>query len=86
MTSCNGDWLVRFDFAVFDEDRNLKYVIEYDGIQHFKPIGIFGGEPRFKQQQLNDSLKNQFCKERGIPLIRVPYTENNISLETLLPY
>ena len=34
----------RYDFYI--PSKNL--LIEYDGIQHFKPIGIFGGEDSFK--------------------------------------
>ena len=29
---------LRFDFAIFDNENNLSYLIEYDGEQHFKEI------------------------------------------------
>ena len=44
----------RFDFFV-----SKKYLIEYDGQQHFKPIEYFGGEKQFKIQQERDVYKNQ---------------------------
>ncbi|WCS68334.1 hypothetical protein Goe21_02240 [Bacillus phage vB_BsuM-Goe21] len=66
-----------FDF--FLPDYNT--AIEFDGIQHFKPVKRFGGEERFKIQQKRDSIKNQFCKENEIRLIRIPYFKiKNISL------
>ena len=33
----------RFDFAVFDDNNILQYLIEYAGEQHFKPVKLWGG-------------------------------------------
>lgn len=61
-------------------------IIEFDGRQHFSPTSYFGGKEKFKQQQINDSIKNNWCKTNNIILIRIPYThEDNIVLEDLLP-
>ena len=49
-------------------------LIEYQGIQHFKPIDTFGGEERFKYQQEKDNIKRAFAKENNIKLIEIPYT------------
>ena len=38
---------------------SLKLAIEFDGIQHFIPIGYFGGEDKLKLVQQLDILKNQ---------------------------
>lgn len=66
---------LRFDFYI----PNMNICIEYDGEQHFKPIELFGGEKQFKIQVENDNIKNTFCKENNIKLIRIPYYElNNI--------
>ena len=36
-------------------------------------------EDEFKELQLKDSLKTQYCKDNGIQLLRIPYWEfNNI--------
>ena len=35
----------------------------------------FGGEDKFKQQQLRDSIKRNYCLSHKIPLIEIPYTE-----------
>lgn len=73
-----------FDFAIFDKDNNLQYIIEYDGIQHFKPIEYFGGETEYEYRKECDDIKTNYCKEHNIPLIRIPYTlKNNIQLKDL---
>ena len=51
-------------------------IIEYDGQQHFDPIKIWGGEEKLKRQQENDEIKNQYCKNNNINLVRIPYTKN----------
>jgi hypothetical protein len=49
-------------------------VIEYDGRQHFEPIKFYGGEEKFKTQKIYDEIKNKYCKDNGIKMIRIPYT------------
>ncbi|MCH5465051.1 DUF2726 domain-containing protein [Levilactobacillus tujiorum] len=58
-----------FDFAVF-KNNELLYLIEYQGVQHYFPKF---GEENFKETRLRDRIKLDFCLERGIRLIRVPY-------------
>lgn len=43
--------------------------------EHFKPIELFGGEEGFKQTQLRDGIKNEYCQAKDIPLLRIPYWE-----------
>lgn len=62
---------LRFDF--FLPEYNT--LIEYDGIQHFKPIDFFGGESQLEYVQSNDSKKNQFCTDNNIRLVRIRYDE-----------
>ena len=50
--------------------------IEYDGIQHYEPIDYFGGKERFEYIQQNDSIKNKYCKDNNITLLRIRYDEN----------
>ena len=47
--------------------------IEFDGKQHFIPVKYFGGEEGFKERKRRDELKNKYCKENDIKLIRIPY-------------
>lgn len=52
---------------------NNSLAIEYDGKQHFKPINYFGGLETFKVIQEHDRIKDDFCKSKGITLLRIPY-------------
>lgn len=70
----------KFDFYIED-----KYLVEYDGSQHFKPSSKgWNDEEHFKNTQRRDEAKNNYCREKEIPLIRIPYTHlENICLEDL---
>ena len=50
---------LRFDFAVFDDDGDLDFLIEYQGIQHYEAKSKFGGYTGLRKQQYNDMLKNK---------------------------
>lgn len=63
-----------FDFYL--PERNI--CIEYDGKQHFEPVGLYGGIKGFKKRQRNDKIKDTYCKVNNIPLIRIPYTVEDI--------
>ncbi len=76
LKSNNGRPL-RFDFAVFDDDGNIDFLIEYQGSQHYKASSKFGGKKGLYQQQFNDNKKRRFCALHDIKLIEVPYTEEN---------
>lgn len=65
---------LRYDFYL----PNLKSCIEYDGEQHFKIIKFFGGEERYNYTKKSDELKNKYCEENGIKLLRIPYYEKDI--------
>lgn len=60
-----------FDFYL--PDYNM--CIEYDGKQHYKPLEYFGGKQTFILQQQKDEIKNQYCQENNIKLLRIPYWE-----------
>lgn len=75
----------RFDFLVY-KDNGLKYFIEYDGEQHFKPVKQWGGEAGLKERQARDKEKNEWCKSNGYELIRIPYTiQNEVTIQDLQP-
>lgn len=70
-----GDY-PRFDFAIFNQEQ-LLYLIEYDGQQHFNERHARDSYDRIREVDL---LKNKYCFENNIPLIRIPYDEEyNIS-------
>lgn len=72
LTTTNGRAL-RFDFAVFDDEGNIDFLIEYQGIQHYEPKSKFGGAAGLRKQRFNDNLKRQYCKAHNIKLVEIPY-------------
>jgi predicted component of viral defense system (DUF524 family) len=70
-SECSYKRNLKFDFYI--EDKNT--CIEYDGEQHFVPVDVFGGEESFNIQKKLDNIKNFFCEERDIKLIRISYFE-----------
>ena len=76
---------LRFDFAIYNQN-TLLYIIEYDGIQHFiTKNSYWDTEEHLKRTKKNDELKNEYCKEHSIPLIRIPYTHlSELNIKDLL--
>lgn len=74
LNSENGRPL-RFDFAVFDDDGNIDFLIEYQGKQHYEAVTKFGGKKGLYQQQHNDNQKRRYCALHNINLIEIPYTD-----------
>ena len=64
---------LRFDFAVFDDDGELDFLIEYQGVQHYEPKSKFGGVSGLRQQQINDMKKREYCRKHNITLVLIPY-------------
>lgn len=72
--------LLFFNFFV-----NNQYLIEFDGIQHFQSGDNWNTEERFKKQQEYDNIKNKWCIDNDIPLIRIPYWKlSTLTIEDLL--
>ncbi len=70
---------LRFDFYL--PKQNI--LIEYDGRQHYEPVN-FGGCSDEQAQKThlelknNDKIKDKFCIENSIQLIRIPHTIKNV--------
>lgn len=86
LISENGKNRLRFDFAIFNQDGSLSHLIEYNGEQHYKcSEQWWNTKENFNTLLKNDKKKIDYCKEKGIKLIIIPYTEyNNLTLERLL--
>ena len=71
--------LARFDFYV-----EQQYIIEYDGKQHFS-YSDHGWYTKEKYEKIteHDKYKENWCKNKNIPLIRIPYTHQNITIKDL---
>lgn len=76
---------IRFDLYI--EELNL--AIEYDGEPHFKPIdwagkGVEWAINNLERTQLRDEIKNKYCYDNDIYLLRIPYTQKDNFKEILI--
>lgn len=69
----------RFDFYLPEYNR----LIEFDGIQHYKKRDIF--KDSLETIQKRDKIKNEYCIQHNIPLVRIPYWKiDTLKIEDLL--
>jgi hypothetical protein len=75
-------WLGLQHFDIYFSELNI--AIEYQGIQHFEEIEIFGGKEGFAKAQLNDQIKREKCNKNDCILLEVmPDTEFGIVLDKI---
>lgn len=61
---------LRFDFYI----PGLNVAIEFDGRQHYENVPFFQSKTStFELTRERDNIKDVFCKENGIKMIRIPY-------------
>ena len=72
---CKNKNPLPFDFYL--PSNNL--CIEYNGVQHYRPVECFGGEKYFKIQRKNDNIKLKYCKDNNIVLEIIKYNDDIIS-------
>lgn len=73
--------LKKMPFDFYLQEYNL--CIEYDGIQHYHPVSRFGGENSFKKLQANDNIKQKYCENNSLKLLRINY-QNYKNIENIL--
>jgi very-short-patch-repair endonuclease len=77
------NYSLRFDFYLPD----YKMCVEYDGEQHFKQMKALLGEERslkvLEDVKKRDRIKNKYCKENNINLLRINYKDYN-NIEKIL--
>ena len=75
-TDCRNIFELPFDFYI----PSMRTCIEFDGLQHFQPVEYFGGVESYQKLKINDSIKNNYCEDNYIDLIRIRYDQiDNIS-------
>lgn len=65
---------IKVDFYV--EILNKIYIIEMNGLQHYKAIEFFGGEEKFIEQSKRDLALKNYCEENNIFLYIIKYNES----------
>ena len=68
--NCRDTNVLPFDFAVL-KNGNIDFLLEVDGRQHFEPVSAFGGKEKFKDTKKKDKIREVFCKDNNIKLIRI---------------
>jgi very-short-patch-repair endonuclease len=63
--------MLPFDFYL----PTINKIIEYDGEHHFVPVKGWGGEKKYNKIKENDEIKNEYCDDNNIELLRIPYTK-----------
>ena len=84
---CRNKNPLPFDFAVLNTDGNTICLIEYDGIGHYQPFRFSKDKikmlKKLIQTMVNDNIKDQYCKDNRIPLLRISYWDFE-NIETLI--
>lgn len=63
----------RYDFSL-EWNKTLLF-IEFDGEQHFKSINRWGGKKGYLKRRQADIEKNEYCRNKGIPLLRIRFDQ-----------
>ena len=68
------EWLKNYELDFYLPDYNI--AVECQGIQHFKPVELFGGREQFEKQKMWDAEKKSLCENNGIKILY--FTNRNI--------
>ena len=60
-------WLARQSVDIYVPSINVAF--EYQGEQHYKPVGLFGGEEGFRATQARDARKRECLAREGVALV-----------------
>ena len=70
LKGCGGG-LLSYDFYV----PICNTLIEFNGLQHYKPVDCFGGMEYFKIQKEHDKRKREFALKNNIELLEISYKD-----------
>lgn len=79
-SDCKYKNTLPFDFGI--KKNNKYFLIEYDGRQH--DFGWMGNPSTIEIQKKRDSIKNKYCIDNGIPLLRLSYTNSQEEIKNML--
>jgi very-short-patch-repair endonuclease len=77
--TCKNKNILSFDFYI----PNYNLCLEYDGIQHHESIDFFGGDVKLRYQKKLDNIKNKWCVDNKIDLLRISY-KDFLNIENIL--
>jgi len=65
---------LRFDFCIFNSSEEIDFLVEFDGRQHISgPEAKWSNSSSLEDIKFKDNLKDEYCKNKGITLKRIPY-------------
>ncbi len=77
---CKDKQPLPFDFVLYQQNRE-RLIIEYHGTQHYQPLSFRGKKASydellvgFETIKRHDLIKREWCYNKGIPLLEIPYT------------
>jgi len=75
------------DFIVYKNQFPL-FVIEYNGRQHYRSqrSNFFGGSKGYSERKKRNWIKRKICWNKGLPVIDIPYIEDNDQVEKTINY
>ena len=73
---CKSINLLPFDFYLPE----IKTCIEYDGRQHYEIVEWFGGKETFDKLKIRDKIKDDYCVNNNIRLIRISYLDDTLEI------
>lgn len=75
---------LRFDFVIYNQNKEISHIVEYNGSQHYLNYPEAWGES-LEEVQRRDNIKKEYCANNKIPLIVIPYTSSSsLIIEDLL--
>lgn len=78
---CRDIKVLKFDFCI--TYYGIEALIEFDGIHHFQPVKAYGGDNSLLDYQRKDKIKNTYCEENSIPLLRISCFQKNRTEELI---
>lgn len=68
----NSGNLLRFDFAILNDNNEIIMLVEYQGEQHYIECGVFGSY----QRKYSDKIKKNYCESNKIPLFEIKFDDD----------
>lgn len=68
---CKNIFQLPFDFYI----PKYRTCIEFDGKQHYEPADFLGGIEAFEKLKTNDRIKDDYCEDNFINIIRIRYDQ-----------
>ena len=83
------DWLRnregnKLELDIYVNENGLRFGVEIDGEQHYRPVAKFGGMEAHRKVKRNDKAKERGMKEKNIPLTRIRLSKWDLETESLL--